>query len=78
MQGLRLLTQARVRYLEPGLECIAALQSEDTGILDTHELMRSLEADIIAEGEIVAYSCEAMQLRERSRLPYRHGERRWS
>jgi L-2-hydroxyglutarate oxidase LhgO len=40
--GLRLLSGAEALALEPRLRCVAALQSADTGIVDSHGLMQAL------------------------------------
>jgi L-2-hydroxyglutarate oxidase LhgO len=42
VEGLRLLDRAEARRLEPQLECVAALLSESTGIVDSHALMTAL------------------------------------
>ncbi|HNM41530.1 MAG TPA: NAD(P)/FAD-dependent oxidoreductase [Giesbergeria sp.] len=42
------------RALEPALECVAALHSPDTGIVDSHALMLSLLADVEQAGGILA------------------------
>jgi len=47
---LRRLTAAEVTELEPELHCVAALHSPDTGIVDVHELMSALQAEIESRG----------------------------
>jgi L-2-hydroxyglutarate oxidase LhgO len=42
------------RALEPQLECLAALHSPSTGIVDSHALMLSLQGDLEREGGVVA------------------------
>jgi L-2-hydroxyglutarate oxidase LhgO len=42
---LVLLTREQARELEPQLECIAAVHSPSTGIIDSHALMLSLQGD---------------------------------
>jgi L-2-hydroxyglutarate oxidase LhgO len=42
VDGLRLIDRAEARRLEPELECVAALLSESTGIVDSHGLMTAL------------------------------------
>jgi len=41
--------------LEPELQCVAALVSPSTGIIDIHMLMESLIVDIEAHGGLIAY-----------------------
>ncbi|MEJ7687103.1 MAG: NAD(P)/FAD-dependent oxidoreductase [Variovorax sp.] len=43
---LVLLTRSQACALEPQIECIAALHSPSTGIVDSHALMLSLQGDI--------------------------------
>ena len=43
--GCRLLDHREVRRLEPRLECVAALSSPATGILDSHGLIEALGSD---------------------------------
>jgi L-2-hydroxyglutarate oxidase LhgO len=49
------LSAAEARALEPELECVAALSSPATTIVDSHRLMRSLLADAEARGAVIAY-----------------------
>ncbi len=51
---LRLLTHVEARALEPQLECSAAIHSPGTGIVDSHALMLSLQADVENAGGLVA------------------------
>lgn len=45
VHDLKMLTRAQARELEPQLECVAAVHSPSTGIIDSHALMLSLQAD---------------------------------
>lgn len=54
VDDLRWLTAAEVKQLEPELRCVAALLSPSTGIVDSHELMLTLEADLEAHGGAIA------------------------
>jgi L-2-hydroxyglutarate oxidase LhgO len=51
---LTALTRAEARSLEPELECVAALSSPLTGIIDAHSLMLALLADAEAHGATLA------------------------
>lgn len=53
--GLKGLSLSEVRALEPQLRCTAALFSSDTGIIDSHALMLSFQADLESYGGIVAF-----------------------
>ena len=45
VHDLVLLTREQARELEPKLECVAAVHSPSTGIIDSHALMLSLQGD---------------------------------
>ena len=45
VNDLVLLTREQARELEPQLECVAAVHSPSTGIIDSHALMLSLQGD---------------------------------
>lgn len=49
-----LLTRGQARAMEPQLECLAALHSPSTGIVDSHALMLSLQGDLENAGGVVA------------------------
>jgi len=51
---LRWLDRDAARALEPALECVAALHSPSTGIVDSHALMLALQGDLEHAGGIVA------------------------
>jgi L-2-hydroxyglutarate oxidase LhgO len=50
---LRLLSRAEARAREPALECVAALESPSTGIVDSHALMLSLLGAAQAHGALL-------------------------
>jgi len=54
---LRLLEGPEVRAMEPHVRAVAALHSPGTGIVDSHELMKALEAQARGAGGHVAYRC---------------------
>ncbi|WP_028602981.1 NAD(P)/FAD-dependent oxidoreductase [Ottowia thiooxydans] len=58
VHDLVLLTRDEARTLEPTLECIAALHSPSTGIVDSHGLMLSLLADVEQAGGLIALNSE--------------------
>ena len=51
---LVLLTREEARALEPQLECVAAIHSPSTGIVDSHALMLALQGDFENAGGVVA------------------------
>ncbi len=62
--GLAMLDGGEARSLEPALNCVAALHSPHTGIVDSHGVMLALQGDIEDRGGTVAYltPVETMQL----------------
>jgi len=48
------LSRAQARAMEPALECLAALHSPSTGIVDSHALMLSLQGDLENAGGVLA------------------------
>jgi L-2-hydroxyglutarate oxidase LhgO len=61
VDGLRLLSRSEALALEPQLECVAALHSPSTGIVDSHALMLSLQGDVEACGGILVLNCTVAQ-----------------
>ncbi|HEY3046082.1 MAG TPA: NAD(P)/FAD-dependent oxidoreductase [Polaromonas sp.] len=53
VHDLVLLSRERARALEPQLECVAALHSPSTGIVDSHALMLALQGDLENAGGLV-------------------------
>ena len=53
VDDLVLLSREQARAMEPQLECVAAIHSPSTGIVDSHALMLSLQGDIENAGGFV-------------------------
>ena len=53
VHDLVLLTRQQARALEPQLECVAAVHSPSTGIIDSHALMLALQGDLENAGGLV-------------------------
>jgi len=56
VHDLVLLTREQARALEPALDCVAAVHSPSTGIVDSHGLMLSLQGDLENAGGMVAFN----------------------
>lgn len=54
VHDLRLLSRQEALAMEPSLECLAAVWSPSTGIVDSHALMLSLQGDLEHQGGLVA------------------------
>ena len=59
VRDLLVLDRAEARSLEPALECVAAVLSPSTGIVDSHSLMLSLLGDAERNGAMIAYRTNA-------------------
>jgi L-2-hydroxyglutarate oxidase LhgO len=54
VEGLSLIEGAEARRLEPELNCVLALISNETGIIDAHQYMLSLQGEIEDRGGAIA------------------------
>ena len=63
VHDLELLTRAQAQALEPQLECIAAVHSPSTGIVDSHALMLALQGDLENAGGVVALNSALAEAR---------------
>ena len=54
VENISLIDAAEARRLEPQLACVAALHSQETGIVDSHGLMLALLGDLEAGGGALA------------------------
>lgn len=54
VEGMRRLSGAEARALEPELRCVAALEFSESGVMDAHGYMDALEGEIEAHGGAVA------------------------
>lgn len=65
VDDLEWLTQTDARTLEPELNCVAALLSPSTGIVDSHALMLSLQGGFEAAGGMLAFGARATKCTRR-------------
>lgn len=63
VDDLEYLSAAQAAELEPAVRCESALLSPSTGIVDAHEYMLALQADIEAGGGILAFDTELVGAR---------------
>ena len=61
VEDLQWLTRDEARALEPELECVAALLSPSTGIVDSHALMLALLGDLENAGGLLALNSPLAQ-----------------
>ncbi len=57
---ISLLNRTQAQQMEPNLECIAALHSPSTGVIDSHGLMTALEGHLTENGGQVVLSTEVL------------------
>jgi L-2-hydroxyglutarate oxidase LhgO len=62
VEGLTMIEAAAARALEPALACVAALHSPETGIVDSHGLMRALQGDLEDHGGMIAFNTHIERL----------------
>src|ERR1043165_3403483 len=55
VEGLEFIGGNAARAMEPALYCVAALLSNETGIIDSHAFMLALEGDLEDRGGMIAY-----------------------
>ena len=67
VDDLSMLTRAEALALEPALECLAAIHSPGTGIIDSHALMLGLQGDLELAGGMVAFRSPVVQIECASR-----------
>jgi len=60
--GLRLLAREEITAMEPNIRAEKALFSPETGIIDTHRLMRYFERKAEENNVTIAYNCEVVGL----------------
>ena len=58
---LQHLSREEARAMEPALECVAALHSPSTGIVDSHGLMLALQGDLENAGGMVVFHSRLAQ-----------------
>lgn len=62
VKGLRLIDRSELKALEPNVNGICALASPDTGIIDSHQLMKRLEALAMDNGARILCRTELVGL----------------
>ncbi|MFH0732564.1 MAG: NAD(P)/FAD-dependent oxidoreductase [Candidatus Omnitrophota bacterium] len=60
VDDLKMLTQNQVIKLEPNVKAVSAIHSPSTGIIDTHNFMKSLEYQAKSNNAVFAYGCEVV------------------
>ncbi len=56
--GLKKLSASDIKFLEPNVSALAGILVPSTGIVNSHELMLSLQADAEANGAVIVLNCE--------------------
>jgi L-2-hydroxyglutarate oxidase LhgO len=62
VEGLRIIDGAETSALEPRVRAVSALLVPSTGILDSHELVKSLEGHALARGAVLSYRCAVEEI----------------
>ena len=64
VDGLHLLSRTEALAMEPALECVAALWSQESGIVDSHALMTALLGDAERDGALLGLASPFEQARQ--------------
>ncbi len=64
VDDLEIIEKDRIAELEPSVFALKAIYSPSTGIVDSHSLMKSLEAGIVINGGQIAYGSEVTGIRK--------------
>ena len=56
VEDLELIEGAKARAMEPALNCVAAVHSPETGIIDSHQFMTALRGDLEDRGGMIAFN----------------------
>lgn len=62
VEGFTMIDGAAARAMEPALDCVAALHSPETGIIDSHTFMRALQGDLEDRGGMIAFGTRIERL----------------
>jgi L-2-hydroxyglutarate oxidase LhgO len=62
VEGLVMIDGAKACVMEPALNCVAALHSPSTGIIDSHAFMRALQGDLEDRGGAIAFGTKVERL----------------
>jgi L-2-hydroxyglutarate oxidase LhgO len=62
VEGLTLIDGAAASAMEPALTCVAAVLSSETGIVDSHALMLSLQGELEDRGGAIAFNTPVERL----------------
>lgn len=62
VESLSMLTQQEISGMEPGIKCREGLFSPESGIIDTHGLMKYFEEEAANNGVSHVYNCEVVNL----------------
>jgi L-2-hydroxyglutarate oxidase LhgO len=62
VEGFVMIDGAAARAMEPALNCVAALHSPETGIIDSHSFMQALQGDLEDRGGVIAFNTRIERL----------------
>src|SRR3989338_7605915 len=66
VEGLRLLTRSDIGRMAPGVSAVAGLWSDETGIINSEDLMRFYWAQAQERGAIFLWNCEVKEIEPKS------------
>jgi L-2-hydroxyglutarate oxidase LhgO len=74
VENLRLLDEAEVHKIEPRVNCLAALHSPETGILDMAAYMRIMERILKGSGVSIVKQCKVLSIDDHNTLTTTRGQ----
>ncbi|MFC2140593.1 NAD(P)/FAD-dependent oxidoreductase [Candidatus Auribacterota bacterium] len=66
VEGLKIIDEKEIKKIEPNVKAIAAISSPETGIMDSHALMKQLLNQATAKECEVAYDVEVIEIKKKS------------
>ncbi|NQT94949.1 MAG: NAD(P)/FAD-dependent oxidoreductase [Candidatus Omnitrophica bacterium] len=67
VDDLVFLNKDEIKDIEPNIAGLGAIESPSTGIVDSHQLMKTLESLAKDKGAVFAYSCEVTGIEKKSK-----------
>ena len=62
VENFELIDGVAARAMEPALNCVAALRSPETGIIDSHQFMTALRGDLEDHGGMIAFNTQVERI----------------
>jgi L-2-hydroxyglutarate oxidase LhgO len=74
VENLKLINETEARKIEPRVKCLAALHSQETGIIDMAAYMRIMERVLKGWGVTIVKQCKVLSIDDHNRMMTTRGE----